>query len=74
MKYEYENEKGMECVCVCVCVCGGGGKWFGLYLDLTSLLGYFDRLCGLVVSWLRNGDVLFPVRYELNLYMLCRRK
>jgi hypothetical protein len=25
-------------------------------------------------SWLHNGDVLFPVRYELNLYMLCRRK
>jgi hypothetical protein len=25
-------------------------------------------------SWLQNGDVLFPVRYELNLYMLCRRK
>jgi hypothetical protein len=23
-------------------------------------------------SWLRNGDVLFPVRYELNLYMLFR--
>jgi hypothetical protein len=25
-------------------------------------------------SWLLNGEVLFPVRYELNLYMLCRRK
>jgi hypothetical protein len=25
-------------------------------------------------SRLHNGDVLFPVRYELNLYMLCRRK
>jgi hypothetical protein len=25
-------------------------------------------------SWLQNGDVLFPVRYEQNLYMLCRRK
>jgi hypothetical protein len=25
-------------------------------------------------SWLQNGDVLFPVRHELNLYMLCRRK
>jgi hypothetical protein len=26
-------------------------------------------------SWLLNGDVLcFAVRYELNLYMLCRRK
>jgi hypothetical protein len=25
-------------------------------------------------SWLQDGDVLFPVRYELNLYMLCRRK
>jgi hypothetical protein len=25
-------------------------------------------------SWLQNGDVLFPVRYELNLHMLCRRK
>jgi hypothetical protein len=25
-------------------------------------------------SWLHNVDVLFPVRYELNLYMLCRRK
>jgi hypothetical protein len=24
-------------------------------------------------SWLQNGDVLFPVRYELNLFMLCRR-
>jgi hypothetical protein len=23
-------------------------------------------------SWLQSGDVLFPVRYELNLYMLCR--
>jgi hypothetical protein len=27
-------------------------------------------------SWLQNRDVfiVFPVRYELNLYMLCRRK
>jgi hypothetical protein len=25
-------------------------------------------------SWLQNGHVLFPVRYELNLYMLCKRK
>jgi hypothetical protein len=25
-------------------------------------------------SWLENGGVLFPVRYELNWYMLCRRK
>jgi hypothetical protein len=25
-------------------------------------------------SWLQNVDVLFPVRYELNVYMLCRRK
>jgi hypothetical protein len=25
-------------------------------------------------SWLHNGDVSFPVRYELNLFMLCRRK
>jgi hypothetical protein len=25
-------------------------------------------------SWLQNEDVLFPVRYELDLYMLCRRK
>jgi hypothetical protein len=25
-------------------------------------------------EWLQNGDVLFPVRYEQNLYMLCRRK
>jgi hypothetical protein len=25
-------------------------------------------------SWLHNGDVLFPVKYELNLYTLCRRK
>jgi hypothetical protein len=24
-------------------------------------------------SWLQNGDVLFPVRYKLNLYTLCRR-
>jgi hypothetical protein len=23
-------------------------------------------------SWLQIGDVLFSVRYELNLYMLCR--
>jgi hypothetical protein len=26
------------------------------------------------VVWLQNGGVLFPERYELNLYMLCRRK
>jgi hypothetical protein len=25
-------------------------------------------------SWLQNGGVLFPVRYELILYMLCRKK
>jgi hypothetical protein len=25
-------------------------------------------------SWLQNEDVLFPLRYELNLYMLYRRK
>jgi hypothetical protein len=25
-------------------------------------------------SWQQNGDVLFPVRYELNLFVLCRRK
>jgi hypothetical protein len=27
-------------------------------------------------SWLQNGDVciMLPARYELNLYMLCRRK
>jgi hypothetical protein len=25
-------------------------------------------------SWLLNGNVLFPVRCTLNLYMLCRRK
>jgi hypothetical protein len=25
-------------------------------------------------SWLQNGNVCFPVRFELNLYMLCRRK
>jgi hypothetical protein len=25
-------------------------------------------------SWLQNGDVLFPVRYEQNLYMLCGRE
>jgi hypothetical protein len=26
-------------------------------------------------SWLQNGDnIVLPVRYELNLYMLCRRK
>jgi hypothetical protein len=25
-------------------------------------------------SWLQIGDVLFPVKYELNLYMFCRRK
>jgi hypothetical protein len=25
-------------------------------------------------SWLHNEDILFPVRYELNLCMLCRRK
>jgi hypothetical protein len=25
-------------------------------------------------SGLQNGDVWFPVRYELNLYMVCRRK
>jgi hypothetical protein len=25
-------------------------------------------------SWLHNGDILFPARYELNLYMLYRRK
>jgi hypothetical protein len=24
-------------------------------------------------SWLQNKDALFPVRYELNLYMVCRR-
>jgi hypothetical protein len=36
-----------------------------------------DRLCGLVVRvpGLQNGDALcFPVRYELYVYMLCRRK
>jgi hypothetical protein len=32
-----------------------------------------DCLCGLS-SWVQNGDVLFPVRYKLNLYMLRRRK
>jgi hypothetical protein len=44
---------------------------------VSSLMG-LERLCGLEVrvqsSFLQNGDVLFPVRYELNLYMLCRRK
>jgi hypothetical protein len=25
-------------------------------------------------SWVQNREVLFPVRYELNLYMLCTRK
>jgi hypothetical protein len=25
-------------------------------------------------SWLRIGDVVFAVRYELNLYVICRRK
>jgi hypothetical protein len=25
-------------------------------------------------SWPHNGDILFSVRYELNLYMLCKRK
>jgi hypothetical protein len=29
-----------------------------------------DRLCG-QSFWLLNGDVLY---FELNLYMLCRRK
>jgi hypothetical protein len=31
-----------------------------------------DRLCGPLVRVL--GNIVFPVRYELNLYMLCRRK
>jgi hypothetical protein len=35
-----------------------------------------DRLCGLVVGVLaaERRCIVLPVRYELNLYMLCRRK
>jgi hypothetical protein len=35
-----------------------------------------DRLCGLVVRvpGYRTEMYCIPVRYELNLYMLCRRK
>jgi hypothetical protein len=35
-----------------------------------------DRLCGLVVGvpGYKTRCIVFPVRYELNLYMLCRRK
>jgi hypothetical protein len=35
-----------------------------------------DRLCDLVVRvpGCRAEMYVFPVRYELNLYMLCRRK
>jgi hypothetical protein len=35
-----------------------------------------DRLCGLVVRVLamERKCVVFPVSYEMNLYMLCRRK
>jgi hypothetical protein len=41
---------------------------------LISVL--FDSLCGLVVRvpGCRTECILFPVRYELNLYMLCRRE
>jgi hypothetical protein len=44
----------------------------------SSWLQNGDVLCFLVrvpgySCWLQNGDV-FPVRYELNLYMLCRIK
>jgi hypothetical protein len=42
---------------------------FKLYLCLI------DRLCGLVVRvpGYRTRCIVFPVKYELNLYMLCRR-
>jgi hypothetical protein len=34
-----------------------------------------DRLCGLVVRVPGNTkEIVFPVRYELNVYMLCRRE
>jgi hypothetical protein len=35
-----------------------------------------DRLCGLLVRvpGYRTTCIMFPVRYELNLYMLCRKE
>jgi hypothetical protein len=33
-----------------------------------------DRLCRLVALAADRTCIVLPVRYELNLYMLCRRK
>jgi hypothetical protein len=46
--------------------------WFCLYRSQCEL----DRICGPVVRvpGYQRRCIVFPVRYELNLYMLCRRK
>jgi hypothetical protein len=58
-----------------------GGRSVGIVRSQTQDHGVFlyrrmDRLCGLVirVPACRTESIVFPVRYELNLCMLCRRK
>jgi hypothetical protein len=46
-------------------------------VDVIPQSMLLDRLCGLVIrvpGCRKEMYIVFPVRYELNLYMLCRRK
>jgi hypothetical protein len=49
-----------------------GTNWISIHVMQKKI----DRLCGLVVRvpGYRSECIVLPVRYELNLYTLCRRK